>query len=360
MIIYICVFIISFFLFKLNKRFCTIIGILLPSVLAGVRDYTIGTDILVYGNAWFSRALNTHNLFEYIAYAAPRDIGAAYALLNWVVAHIVGNAHFFYFVLNLLCNVLAYLGLKKNEDCLDVSFGMFAYYCLFYCRTYNILRQSIAVLIIFWGFWFIRQKKLGAYLLTVFVAMLFHSSAIIGVVIYILYWVSNSKLKSFVKFLIVVACIACIGLYRQIIELLIKINVLSNRYEMYINDTGGGGGFIRIFLLCVPLMLVLTLLIKKQYCETKEYNALGTYTVVSFFISLLTFRLASIARIAYYFDIYFVYAWAVISGKLQYIFKIRQRNCNELLIGCYLLFYWIYVFGLRNSGEVVPYLFMRY
>lgn len=359
MTIYLFVFAISFLLLKLKKKFCTVLAILLPSILAGVRDYTIGTDILVYGNAWFDRALITNSLIEYISYAVPRDIGAGYALINWISAHIIGNAHFLYFILSLLCNILAYLGLKKNEALLDVPFGMFAYYCIFYCRTYNILRQSIAVMIIFWGFWFIRQKKIGSYIITVFVAMLFHSSAIIGIIIYVLYWISNSKLRRINKILTIVGCIIGILLYSQIIEFLININLISERYELYINDTGGGGGYIRIFLLCAPLIGVILVMLKPQYHRTNEFSALCIYAILSLLISILAFRLSSISRIAYYFDIHFVYVWAMVGDKLKYNFRINQKNSNKLIIGCYLLLYWIYVFVIRNSGEVFPYVLMR-
>ena len=41
-------------------------AVLVVAILAGVRDYSIGTDIATYGNYEFAAALRSNNIFELI------------------------------------------------------------------------------------------------------------------------------------------------------------------------------------------------------------------------------------------------------------------------------------------------------
>ena len=70
------------------------LGLLIPSILAGVRDFSIGTDINVYGNIWFERAHNI-SLYQYLKWASVSSIGIVYALLNYIVGLFTEDAHVF-------------------------------------------------------------------------------------------------------------------------------------------------------------------------------------------------------------------------------------------------------------------------
>ena len=77
------------------------IALLIPSMLAGYRDYTIGTDVLVYGNYWFEMTKGL-DLQSYVQWATASSIGSLYALLNYTVSRFSENPHVFYFVLSFI------------------------------------------------------------------------------------------------------------------------------------------------------------------------------------------------------------------------------------------------------------------
>lgn len=72
-----------------------LLAILLPSFLAGYRDYTIGTDVLVYGNIWFHNAILSNNFWNYMEWANNSSIGVLYATFNYVVSRFTSNVHIF-------------------------------------------------------------------------------------------------------------------------------------------------------------------------------------------------------------------------------------------------------------------------
>lgn len=343
---------------KFQRKVCIIMALILPSILAGCRDYSIGTDVLIYGNRWFRFAVTSQqNFIEYIRWAMASSIGAVYAGLNYFVAMFTENTHWFYFFLSLLTNSLVYKAVKDNDDLVDVPFAMLTYYILFYNQSLNLLRQSLAVAFGVCAFIYIRRQKKIPFIICTALAIFTHSSAIVIIAVYIVYIAINGKFGTIAKIGILIgAGISVIG-FASITQILIQIGILSNRYEHYIYDVQRGGGYVRLFLLCVPYLILLLFCTKKTEFE-KEKNALVILLAMASLLSFLAFRLAHIARIAIYFDIYLVFSVPYIVQNCKYTIRARRKNLNQLFLVCFMLAYWILVYVIRQGGETVPYIFM--
>lgn len=369
MIAYISTFLTSYLLFKAADRFkekivkilLCVIALLLPSILAGLRDYSIGTDVLIYGNTWFERAVAyTDDFSTFIKWATGSGIGFMYALLNYAVAKFTEDPHIFYFILNLLANLLAFSAAKSNKDLVDIPFAMLVYYCIFYNLTLNLLRQSLAMMLILWGFKYIRNRKIFQYLIVVVIATLFHSTAVIGVILYFMYVIGNGKFKTVSRILMVIGCLLVVCFYADILNIFLGRNYIADRYSFYLTDSGSGGGFVRIFLLCLPVLISMLLFLRKEIVRNNEWNGLVVYVIFSLLLSCLAFRVSSIVRIAYYFDIMMVIAIPMTVNNLKLKNVSNNKKYIKLMVGCYLIFYWCYVFGIRNSGQTVPYIMMSF
>ena len=106
--IYIVVFVVSCFLLMLAEKsekqeqkllnltitkekrrilfvFFSSLGLLIPALLAGLRDPTIGTDVELYGNYWFEYT-RKYSFIPYMEMANQQSIGLVYALLNYAVS----------------------------------------------------------------------------------------------------------------------------------------------------------------------------------------------------------------------------------------------------------------------------------
>ena len=72
--------------YKTIKIMFVLIGLLLPCVLAGARDNTIGTDVLVYGDAYlnYAQRYNSLSSFMNFDYLGGEPL---FKILSYVSAH---------------------------------------------------------------------------------------------------------------------------------------------------------------------------------------------------------------------------------------------------------------------------------
>ena len=367
MLIYLIAFFASYFLLVYAEKgkskkislFISFIAILIPSILAGLRDYSIGTDIEVYGNIWFRNAVDaarSNNLSGYIQRAINSDIGALYAMLNYIVAKFTSSAHWFYFVLSFVTTGLVYKAAKDNDDIIDAPFAMLVYYFLFYNQSLNILRQGLALVFVLCSFKSIREGKIFKFIVWTVLGYMVHLTAIVGVVLFIVYKVVNSKLKVYAKVGILAATVVVVAEFSYVLDFLIGIGILSSKYEMYGTTFQRGGGYIRLFFLCLPNLILLFMLVKQNIAK-KEIEALKFYVVIATAISFLAFRMTYITRMALYFDMLLVISIPLTCDNMKYKIVNHKNNLNRWGMIAYLLFYWLFVYVHRNSGETVPYAF---
>lgn len=342
---------------KIIYYFLIFLGLIIPSILAGLRDYSIGTDILVYGNDWFTNALHAVDLISFISYASYGSIGPLYASLNYFVSRFTDNPHALYFVISLLENIGVYWAIKRQKDWLNVPYAMLVYYLLFYNYNLNILRQGLAIVIILWGFKYVREGKLFKYLLTIIVAMGFHNTAYFGIVIYLVYWISTNKSLSKLKYGLIVFFIIGTVLFKQIILFLMTHGILSNRYGNYIDGSFAQGGFWAQLLLSAPLLIYAIIFL--QY-KNKKLIGLVYLLILTNIMSFLNLNASYLNRLTQYISFMYVIFWPIFINegnvKVKGLNLSTSKRIMYVIITIYLVLYWLIIYGYINSGETVPYL----
>lgn len=335
-----------------------LIAITLPSLLAGFRDYSIGTDVLIYGNAWFNNATKASNFFIYTKWAVSSSIGFLYATFNYIISRFSSNPHYFYFWYSFVESWIVFLGLKRNQDIINLPLGFATYLFMFFNLTLNVLRQSMALVILFYGFTYIRKYKIFKFLLTVFIAYLFHNTALIGILIYLIYLFVNKKPKFLFQILTVLGTLIFVFFFDSFQALLLENDIISQRYNFYMNNNNlaSGGFYTHFVLMCLPILLLY--LFSKNRSDN-VFAGLQMIVIISTILSLLDLKMAALSRITQYFDIYFIYAISYIEEHGIQI-KAKSLCLNRALFMAYLLIYWIIIYGIINSGETVPYVFMMY
>lgn len=163
---------------------CIVIGLLLPAILAGLRDSSIGTDVELYGNYWFIYA-GKYSFFPYMKMAVEQSIGPVYALLNYLVSIVTDDVKVFYFVLSFTETVFVYSGIRGFKDKISVPFGMFCYYTIFYNNTLNLLRQMLAVSIVCFSYRFLVKNQYAVFFILSLLAILSHSSAVFVILLFL-------------------------------------------------------------------------------------------------------------------------------------------------------------------------------
>lgn len=358
----------DFFLFqekKKSKPICiilTILALLLPAILAGLRDSSIGTDVELYGNYWFEYA-GKYKLIPYIKMGLEQSIGLVYMLLNYAVSMITDDVKVFYFVLSLLETVLVYMGVRPFRDKISVPFAMFCYYTIFYNNTLNLLRQSLAVAFVCFSYQYLVRDKIGIYLLISILAVMSHYSAIfVFLLIFIWKYLKrcSNKLAVYSFNLILFTVLAFIMItYKPFLNLLISHNILSERFLTYMKETVVGGRLIRIgFWFFVAFFAYIA------FGRMINYDKLNKFWIscvtLSMAFSLIVFMGNVYAiRMAYYFD----GAVIIFLPMIPKVYKLRINNMGNLKYTMYLIlavvliarWYLEYVHSL--NGETYPYKF---
>lgn len=351
--------------YKMQKRvkiFFVVLALLLPSLLAGLRSYEIGSDTSGYGIYWFNQATQFKNWLSFIKYAKGYSIDYGYATLNYLASRLGSDAHIFFFVLCFFEVGILYYVAKYNCQKGAVALSFIVYFFLYYNDSMNNMRQFPAALIILYSYKFIKEKKLFQFLVCVILAMQFHVTAILAVVLYPISWLAKNKFSKLHLLLITIGVLVANLSLEFIFKLLGTFGFNMARYEHYINSTEGGGKYIRLILFGV--IWVFYLINRDNYRKIKEddadvflfYSTISLAFTTSMFLGLSNF----IIRISYYFD-FFVMIYLPSIVEMHKTITIKDGSVRVsvsfIVIMALILLYWIITYVIRNGAETVPYKF---
>ena len=294
------------------------IALLLPSLLAGFRDYGIGTDMMVYGDLYFDYA---HRM-TMTRFFAITGCEWGYGLLVFAVAHFTKDIFWMYFIIQAIIMVLVWLSIDEYLDDFYKPYAMMVYYLLFYSFSLNLMRQTIAMAILLFSFRYIRQNKIIPFAICMAAALMFHKTSLIGVVLFPIYQLSYTKDKSEVKSLTVLS-----KYFRAIIEkiripllligivaaFLIVINgariitflhfYLDDFYAQYNNLKNGGGGTWRYTVFMLLILLFTGFSVKKNNADYMFYIVISVVEIILFQLKLIS---TESYRMCLYFSFFMV------------------------------------------------------
>lgn len=222
--------------YKTIKILFVLIGLLLPCILAGARDNTIGTDMLVYGDAYlnYAQRYNTLSSFMNFNYLGGEPL---FKILSYISAHYFGQFGY-YFALEFACILPVYATFVRRGWEKYSWLGMLIYYLCFYSFSLNLLRQSIAMSIIFWGYNYIVERKPIKFCVSVVIAAGFHLTAAIMLLLYPIHrmvtYVQDKDSKNIfsriigpyrklIYALIILLCVAVLFLYSSLLPIIIAL-----------------------------------------------------------------------------------------------------------------------------------------
>lgn len=199
---------------KKKANFFLIIWVVVMSLAFAFREYIfdgfLGTDYNNYKD-WFENIRLNIRQIEY------KNMG--FNILVLFIRYIYNDFHFFLFVCGVIINSCIISFIIHNSD--DIILSSAIYIGFFYLSTFNTLRQWIACAIFLGAFKYIEEKKLINYIVNIFIASLFHDTAI---TLLLLYPVLNSKIKLIKKEIIfmIIGFIMFFG-YKQIVVPMLQV-----------------------------------------------------------------------------------------------------------------------------------------
>lgn len=159
---------------KWNSKGLVWVIIAVMTLLSGLRAVTVGIDTASYVSKFqliaegkLGLAYGLEDSFKYLCFICLKITNSPTAML--AILALITNA----------CMVCRFWELRKISSfpCMVACF-----YMAFYFASMNCIRQFCAVAVVFYAARYLNQKKIARYILGVLAAMIFHQTAIVGVV----------------------------------------------------------------------------------------------------------------------------------------------------------------------------------
>lgn len=351
---------------KERKVIKMILAIMLPCLLAAFRAESIGTDVTVYITTLVEAASNADSFLgfynsEYWHGTMLRDVSEieiGLLVLIYILQSIFNNLYVVLFAIQLFITCPIYLGLCKMEKKgVNSWIGVLIFNLMYFNTGLNMMRQMMAMAIIFYFSQYLFRKQYFKFMVGVLVAALFHITALIAIIIGVIHYLLSREEcacnkaniiigPNFWMFTIIIGSLMALMLKGFAVEFMNKIGM--SYYANYIDGALGLQYGIIIRLLPI-LVLVLV-----GYCNVKnvESRFFICMCIITIIINQLTNSMEQAGRIGDYFLLYMILP---LSSCKQYFseqsYKIVQGTCV-----CYALIYWIIYYVIKGWSETVPYI----
>ena len=320
--------------YRILEKFLIFISFIIALLPMGLR-YGIGTDyFFTYLPHFYGTAKGRMKFSE---------IG--FNLINKVIFDLTGDYKVLFFVTSALFLVFIYKGIIENSNNLVISI-LIVFLGQSYFYAMNIVRQAIAMAIIFYSFKYLKKDSKIIFSIFCILASFIHSSALIMILLVFIY---NINMENKKKILFIIMII----IFQPVISNLIKLVIAQTKYNWYYNSIFNTGEAPLILIILNLIIFIMNIFYSnsKQF-EDKEYKILSNINYIGVCLLILSSSIPLINRLVRYFTIF----------QILLIPKIFEKEKNQkirLILKCVilgLLFATMYYQIIILGGEgVYPY-----
>lgn len=284
---------------------------------------------------------NYYLYYRNIMSGAGQDVEITFHLISLLAAELGLGFQGVYYIYSLINHILLLVCIRRFSDNYAVSYLMFFLNGFFFYLGLNQIRQFTSVMLVFYAYRYIREKKPLRYLICVGLAATFHVTA---AVMLPFYWILKTKWK-LSTYCVVAVLLAPVNLfYTEVITWLFQ-----NFMPRYLNTNYATREFsMNIRYLCVVVLtLVIALIYEKKSREDNTVFRNGL--MLSNLIVLFASWLPEYQRFVFYF---FVPSIAFIPHLVEKDeSRLRRIGVYVILLGVY---FW-YFRDLYPGMGVIPY-----
>ena len=278
-----------------------------------------------------------------------------FRLLSNIVVEYTHKPQIVFIICALISNMLIILRLWDFKDYSDYSFVILLYLLIYYSNSMNIMRQYVAVALIFFGTRYISKKKYLIFLVFLVIAFFFHRSSFLAI-FYLLYdiW----KNLSFKKKIVLSA--------PMIVIMFLGINYINVFFSKDIDSYSSQSvDNINLTYLYRVSIFIFANILESTY-KTKNdtdknvylykermFSSISLYCFIGFIFSALSMFFAFAGRTGLYFIIFEFVFWGFLIKNSKY----------RIIYAVLILIYSFYEFSLvffRNSEGLFPYYLQWY
>lgn len=314
-----------------NKVAVFFLGLVLILV-AGLR-YAVGTDFAAY---YFINSSSTWtDLWDRIV--ALNEPGIV--LLSLIGNVFVRNNQTIIFVSSLFTIVLFVFTIFKRSPSFTLSMLLFLFLGVWH-GSFNAIRQYLAAAIIFAGYNYIIERKFFKYLLIIFVAFLFHKTALVMIVPY---FILTRKPDYKQILLLLVSTLIILGSYDLIFE---TIGNLKGK-EL---DVAGGDYYTRSVNVFRILVAVSPSILYFAFCRKDNHSKEEVFFINAVFLNSFTaiasMSSAYLARVDIYTNIFVIIGFGYLVNLIEDEKSKKIIFISSLIL--YFLFWWYSIYSVNN------------
>lgn len=317
-----------------------ILVILSLSLVSGLR-YMVGTDYVNYSILYHDIVDDPLKVFQ------EQQIEIGYVALNLLFGAAFKTQFAFFMFLSLSINTLTVLSLREYSKSFAFSCTLYILTYIFY-NSFNLVRQSIAVAIMFFGFRYIARGDFIRFILMALLASLFHMSALILIPAY---FIARSREWSPVIWIGFMLVAVFFLFYEPLMNLLFSAlsDTRYSSYEELMKSASQGINILRIIVAAAPVLLAF-LLRKQIRAQMPHSNIVVNMTTLAFMLSIIAYKQIFFARISLYFSIYSL----LLLSYFPALFKDKKLSVTIklILLGCYTAYCYLL---LPTEGGILPY-----
>ena len=342
---------------------CFIIAVAIVSIMAGVRDYTIGTDISTYGHWLFLEARKKTGLYNFVMH--HREIDILYSCFVYIVAQFFKSEHWLYFYTGVWIYGFALAGIIQYKKYASVSWIWVCYLLLLYGDTLNAMRQCMAMSLGIWAFHFVIEKKYVKYVFTVMISCLFHIKAVVFFGIWLIYEIIKKKNNFIVKCGIVIGLIFTLLIYNKILVILINWGLFNEKFERYLTTdlslTSINPILIRIPFLIIILIFYHLFLLERKNIKGHEKNnielerIIGSFIILMIFFEIIIAEMRSVNVTLYRISLYFCMFRCIAMGRVVKVINNNNRLIVKISILLLLGIIWVYQNVYQGNNDIYPF-----
>lgn len=303
-------------------------------LILSLRDSSVGVDLQIYLPRYNSVGRTEWGgLLKKFASSEP-----GFILLNKLVYGLTaGNEQIYLAIVGLICTLpFARLYSKESENAM-LTLALFLVFPTF-PMLFSGLRQAIAIALVVPAYIFTREKKLIKFLITVVLATMFHTTAVLLLIMYPVY---HMKIKRSTLIIVLPVLALIFAFNRQLFGLLQPL--LGEEYKDYVISETGSYTMLVLFV----LLAAFSYIAPRDRELDKETVGLRNLLVLSVAIQLFS----PISTIAMRVNYYFIVLIPLLIPRIINRTSEKNRKIYKLIGFGMVAFFLVYYLVKANVGS---------
>lgn len=315
---------------KISSKTFLILSFFLMALVLGLRGENVGEDTAHYISvfekvneiSWRTIFTSGIDVVYETVWDIDRSMEIGYIILNKIIQIFTSNAQWLLVI--IACTTCYLIGKFIYDNCSRVFMPTYIFLCeSLYMQSFNLMRQMLAVAIGLQAYTVLRKGNKKSYInaaIIIFVAFLFHKSAIVLLILIPLWMCKNNR--KVMKYTLLGSILTPFAI-SAISELVIRI---IPRYAGYFENNyweSNIGGVIVLWILEIAIVIYVFFKYKNE--DGKEVFIAVTCIALYVAFEVIGLRLTAFTRVALYFRSFllllFPYFARYLKPKSRFLYK---------------------------------------